>query len=254
MVRLAMTRNLPGRIMRNMAVAGLTTALVFSCAGDPLPQPPTFRYALVSVDQGSDSGTVVVSGREGATDPGASLEFFNFNLDAASFNKFDTTAADDGSFSITMPGWRINRYRVVVITPGYDPGFVDFHGNYDSSITVDDLPVYRCFGISELYMDFGTVVASDEDWTFRALELSNGCDEIGTITITDIYLSDRDNFTLFHSALGTDGIDMGEGAVEEVGLYFDPVNAGEIYRNLVVGFTDGERNYEIKIVIRGEGT
>jgi len=241
-------------ITRNMAAAVLMTALLFSCVGDPLPQPPTFQYALVEVDEGSEPGTVVVSGREGATDPGASLDFFNFNLDAASFDKFNATAAADGSFSLTMPGWRINKYRVVVNTEGYDQRVVDFHGNYDASITVDDLPVQRCFGISELYMDFGEVVAAAEDWTFMALELSNGCDEIGTITITDIYLSDRENFTLFHSALGADGIEMVPGAVEEVGLYFDPTGTVEIYRNLVVGFTDGEREYEIKIILHGIGT
>jgi len=219
-----------------------------SCVGDPLPQPPTFQYALVSIDGLEDSDSVVILGEEGATDPRSTLQFFNFNLDPQSFNVFSTTAMDDGSFTITMPGWRINKYRVVVNTGGFDPMSVDFHGNWDGSISVTDLPIYDCFIISDMFLDFGDVEVGPDSWKFMAVELTNTCSEMGTIEINDIYLSDRDNFSVFHSSFPAT-VDVGR--TGQIGLQFSPVSEGEIIKNLEVAFSEGEKSYDIKIILRG---
>ncbi len=219
------------------------------CAVDPLPQPPSMEYEMISIAS-DGAGIVTIGGDRGATIPGASLSFFNFNLDAASFGMFSTSSASDGSFEISMPGYRINSYRVVLSAPDELPVTLDFHGNYDGSISPTYLPLEECLDISSLLLDFGDVEAGTQE--FMAVDIENGCTDLVAIAITDIYLSDVENFIIFHSTLGDHGIEIPQGQTEQIGLYMSPMTgSGEIVRTLVVGYTDGVRTFEAKVVLRG---
>jgi len=206
---------------------------------------------LVSIES-DGTGSVTIRGEKGATDAGARLTFFNFNLYGSAFDDFPARAGDDGSFEILLPGWKINSYRVVVSVEGEENLAVDFHGNYSGSVSANDDPIYDCFLISDLFVDFGDVVVGNQE--LRAVTLTNTCTDVAGMRITDLYLSDIENFVVLHSSMGADGIAVGEGEAEQIGLFFSPIVEDEVIRNLVVSFTDGTKDYRIKIVIKGNGT
>jgi hypothetical protein len=204
---------------------------------------------LVSIES-DGAGSVTIRGEEGATDAGADLEFFNFNLYSSAFDDFPTRAGSDGSFEIVMPGWKINSYRVVVSVEGEESLAVDFHGNYSGSVSANDDPIYDCFLISDLFVNFGDVVVGNQE--LRAVTLTNTCTDVADMRITDLYLSDIENFVVLHSSMGADGIRVAQGETEQIGLFFSPVvDDVKVIRNLVVSFTDGTKDYRIKIVIKG---
>jgi hypothetical protein len=205
---------------------------------------------LVTIES-DGAGSVTIRGEEGATSPGADLTFFNFNLYGSAFDDFPARAGDDGSFEIVMPGWKINSYRVVVSVEGEGSLVVDFTGNYTGSVSVNNGPIYDCFLISDLFVDFGDVPVGNQE--FRAVSMTNTCTDVAGMRITDLYLSDIENFIVLHSSMEADGIHVGSGETEQIGLFFSPIVEDEVIRNLVVSFTDGTKDYRIKIVIKGNG-